>query len=62
MTLTSGLSPSISLQISCLGAFTFTCSVVDCSVLFWGHYDLDLDLRLWSIKIVCRAYLLYYMT
>ena len=35
-------------------------AVGDCGVLFWGHCDLDLDLG--SIKIVHRAYLLYYMT
>ena len=58
VTLISGLSPSISPQISCLDTF----SVVDCSVLFWSHYDLDLDLWLLSIKIMCGAYLLYYMT
>ena len=38
--LASCLSPGISLQITCLDAF----SVVECSVLFWGHYELDLNL------------------
>ena len=34
--------------------------VIECSVLFWGHCDLDLLLL--SIRIMCGAYLLYYMS
>ena len=62
LTLTSILSrPRIIVSLAYLSKLLVWMhySVVDCSVLFWGHYDLNLCL--WSFKIICGAYFLYYM-